>query len=349
MNVFMTGGTGFIGQALVACIRERGWSLTVLVRNRRSEPAQWLARQGASLTEGDVTAGAGLPDAMAGCDVVIHNAGMYEFGVNSAGAARMKAVNVDGTDTVLGAAHAAGVPRTLYISTVWALGASGYAPAPSTSGDERTQHDGRFMTAYDRSKRMAHEVALRWRDRGLPLVIAMPNGVVGPNDHSNFGYFLRLLLLGAIPPMAWGGDAVYCPVEVTALAEGLCLAVERAPIGEDYLFCGDAVSVRELFAIWGRESGCRTPRWFWPRGFMRTQVGLLEPLQRALGLPAFLSRESVDVTWAHLDYSSAKARRELGWTHPDKLSMWGPIIRRERALMAARKGFLAKLRHQASV
>ena len=49
----------------------------------------------------------------------------------------------------------------------------------------------------------------------------------------------------------------------------------------------------------------------------------------------------------HLDYSSAKAQRELGWSHPSFAAIWPPIIRRERELMAAgRSGFLNKLRHQ---
>lgn len=346
MHIFMTGGTGFIGQALVTRIRERGWTLKVLVRDPQAAASRWLAKQGATLVAGDVTVREGLTAALAGADVLIHNAGIYEFGVDRAAMARMNAVNVDGTDNMLGAAHAAGVPRTLYVSTAWALGPSGYPPAASICKDERSPHDGRFMAAYDRSKAKAHEVALRWREKGLPLVIAMPNAVVGPNDHSVFGYFLRLVMLGAMPPVAWGGDAVYCPVAVSALAEGLCLAVEKAPAGEDYLFCGESVSIREIFSIWGRKTGCRTPRWYWPRGFMRTQMALMEPIQRALGLPAFMSRESVDASRAHLDYSSGKAQRDLGWIFPDKESMWDPIIDRERELMAARKGFLNKLRHQ---
>jgi hypothetical protein len=45
-------------------------------------------------------------------------------------------------------------------------------------------------------------------------------------------------------------------------------------------------------------------------------------------------------------YSSAKALRELGWSHPSFAVIWPPIIRRERELMAGRSGFLNELRHQ---
>lgn len=346
MKVFLTGGTGFIGQALVLKIRARGWPLTVLVRDPQSAPAQWITRQGATLVRGDVTEPAGLAAAMQGSDVLIHNAGVYELGADRATIDRMTQVNVGGTENVMAAAHEAGVGKVVYVSTVWALGPSGRTPAPSVPKDERWSDDGPYLSAYHRSKAEAHRVALRWRASGLPIVTAMPNGVMGANDHSIFGYFLRMTLLGQMAPVAWGEDAVYAFVDVHALAEGLCLAAEKAPPGEDYLFCGPRQATRELFDLWGRKTGKRVPRWYLPRWFMRPQMAAMEPLLRMAGLPAFMSRDAVDATRAHLDYSSAKAQRELGWTHPDISSMWDPIIQRERELMAARQGFLNKLRHQ---
>ena len=349
MNVFLTGGTGFIGQALVARIRARGWPLTVLVRDPQSPAAQWIARQGATLEAGDVTEPAGLAAALAGSDVVIHNAGVYEFGADRATIARMTRVNVDGTDHMMAAAHAAQVRKVVYVSTVWALGPSGRPPAASVARDEGWLDEGPYLSAYHRSKAEAHRVALRWRAKGLPVVTAMPNGVMGANDHSAFGYFLRLTLLGRMAPLSFAGDAVYTLVDVQALADGLCLAAENAPAGEDFVFCGPRTSLRGLFDLWGRKTGKRVPRWYLPRWFMRPQMALMEPLQRMAGLPAFLSRDVVDATRAHLDYASAKAQRELGWTHPDLDTMWDSIIGRERELMATRQGFLGKLRHQAVV
>jgi dihydroflavonol-4-reductase len=349
MKVLLTGGTGFIGQAVLRAMRRRGWEVHALVRDPQGEPARWMATQGVKLVAGDVTRREGLREAMAGADVVMHNAGVYELGANAALRERMQQVNVRGTDHVLGAALEAGVPRTVYVSTVWALGPSGHPPESAVPKDESQRHPATYLTAYERSKAEAHQVALAWRTRGLPLVIAMPNAVVGPNDHSFFGYALRLYLLGAMPPMAWGADGVYSMVDVEALAEGLCLAAEKAQMGEDFLFCGEPVSVRALFEQWDRFPGGMKSRLWLPRWLMRLQMMLLEPLQRAAGLPAFLSRDAVDVTKAHLNYSSAKARRDLGWNHPGVDEMWERTIRRERELTGQRRGFLNRLRHQAVV
>ena len=342
MQVFLTGGTGFIGQALVRTLRGRGWRVDALVRQPDAAPARWLQAQGCRLRRGDVTRADGLPEAMAGADVVIHNAGVYEFGANARDNARMQQVNVEGTGHVLGAALAAGVPRTVYVSTVVALGGSGPGPA-----DETRRPDGRYLTVYERSKAQAHQAALAWRARGLPLVIAMPNAVMGANDHSPFGYFLRLYLMGCLPPFAWGRDMIVNVVDVHALAEGIALAAEKAPAGEDYLFCGPQQTLGEIFERWGQYAGGMRQRLWLPHGLMRAPFMLVAPLLRALGLPAFLSPETVDASRVHLNYTSAKAQRELGWTHPDAAAMWRRIVDQERALIAARRGWRGRLHHAA--
>ena len=340
MQIFLTGATGFVGQALVRALRARHWDVRALVRDEGSAPARWLADKGCALVRGDVTQAAGLAEAMARADVVLHNAGLYELGADAALRARMQQVNVQGTEHVLAAAQAAGVPRTVYVSTVWSLGQTGAA-----TSDETHRHDGNYLTPYEESKAEAHQVALRWRERGLPLVVAMPNGVMGPNDHSAFGYFLRLYLMHRLPPMSFSPDSVYSFVDVEALADGLCRAAEAAPMGQDYLFCGEPQTIRQTFGHWNRHPGGAKARVWLPRALMRAQFALLEPLLRAAGLPAFMSRDTVAASSGSLNYSATRARRELGWSHPSAAAMWDRIIEVERKLIAARSGFLNRLRH----
>ena len=342
MHVFLTGASGFIGQALVRAMRQRGWDVTALVRNPDTDPSRWLQRQGVRLQSGDVTRPDGLAGAMRGADAVLHNAGVYELGANAGLVTRMRAANIEGTAHVLGAALQAGVPRTVYVSTVWALGASRAAPA-----DETQVHNGHCFSAYEHSKHEAHLQALALRQRGLPLGIAMPDAVVGANDHAIFGYLLRLYLQHRLPPMAWGADSVYAMVDVDALADGLCRMAEHAPMGEDFIFAGPPLTLRELLAQWCRHPGGARRLLFVPPWLAWPQMALLEPLQRWAGLPAFLSREAVTVGMQSLHFSSAKAQRLLGWRHPDAPTVWDRIVQQEQQLMARRQGLLGKLRHQA--
>jgi hypothetical protein len=56
-----------------------------------------------------------------------------------------------------------------------------------------------------------------------------------------------------------------------------------------------------------------------------------------------------DASRGHCWHSAAKARRDLGWWHPQPDAMWDEIVRGERALLERRRGFLSRLRQQAVV
>lgn len=70
MKVVVTGATGFIGQALIAKLRERGDHVIALVRN--VERAKSL---GVELVESDLQSAGPLSKAIAGADAIIHLAG----------------------------------------------------------------------------------------------------------------------------------------------------------------------------------------------------------------------------------------------------------------------------------
>jgi dihydroflavonol-4-reductase len=332
MRVFLTGGTGFIGQPLTAALRARNWDVTALVRKPDAAPARALVALGVTLAPGDVTERDSMRASMTGADLVIHNAGHYELGVDAEGARRMEAVNVRGTDNLLGLAQELGIRRTVYVSTVQAFGDTGH----TTIRDEGFVRQSPIRTHYERTKTEAHQIARGYQAHGLPLTIVCPNGVIGPNDHSIFGYFVRLYLAGLMPPMAWCPESRYSFVEVHDLAEGVALAGEKGRIGESYLLCGESKSLREHFALWNqRPGGMRIQLWL-PWWMMWPSLWPLEPLERMLGLPAFLSRETVHAGRTSLHYTSAKAQRELGWRYRSAESMWLGTIDAEIELLNRR-------------
>lgn len=74
MKVFLTGGTGFIGQPLAQALLARGWTVVTLVRQPDSPPAHALTKMGAQCVAGDVTDRDSLRAGMTGADLVVHNA-----------------------------------------------------------------------------------------------------------------------------------------------------------------------------------------------------------------------------------------------------------------------------------
>lgn len=332
MKVFLTGGTGFIGQPLTKALLTRGWEVVVLVRKPDSSEAKRLAEMGASCEAGDVTNRASMATAMQGADIVIHNAGWYELGISRAARQQMHAINVTGTDHVLGLAHELGIPRVVYVSSVAYFGDSG-----SETRDESFRRQSPFRYYYEQSKAEAHEIALQYQQRGLPLVIICPATVVGPNDHSVIGYFLRLYLNRLMPPFAWAPDAKNASVHVNDVAEGIALAAEKGGLGETYILAGDIVRVRDMLNCWATQPGGARVRFFIPTGLAKLLFAPMAPILRMMGLSAFISSESVAAASMNLAYSSAKAQRELGWRYQPFQEMWFNIIEQERKLLAQRR------------
>lgn len=333
MKVFLTGGTGFIGQPLTKSLLARGWSVFALVRKPNSPQAQALSKMGAQLVIGDVTTRESMSQAMSGVDIVVHNAGMYDYGMNSAGKKHMRAVNVDGTENVLGLAHRLNVPRTIYISTVQAFGETG-----KQIRDETFIRQTPCRTIYEQTKTEAHAIALQYQERGLPLIIVCPHQVIGVNDYSPFGYFMRLYINHVMSPIVFAPESIFCCVELNDLVKGISLATEKGRIGETYILCGDPQTIREIMACWGKKPGALLPKIWLPVNLASVMFGLVAPLLRGIGLPAFLSSETVQAAATNWNFSSEKAQHELGWKHRSAESMWFTSIDEEIQLLERRKG-----------
>jgi nucleoside-diphosphate-sugar epimerase len=333
MFVFVTGGTGFIGQVLTKALLSRGWTVLVLVRQLNSPQARHLLKLGAQCTLGDITDRESMRAGMTGVDLVIHNAGYYQYGLDNVGKQRMYAINVLGTANVLSLTHELGIRRVLYVSSTQAFG--------DTQGQERCESFVRQVpcrTSYELSKTQAHEIAIQYQQRGLPLIVVCPNAVTGANDHSAWGYFLRLYINRVMPPLGWSPHTIHGNVYVDDLAEGIALAAEKGQVGQTYLLSGEGLSFRHHLAYWHQYPGAFKPFIWLPGSWAARLFRLLEPVQRWLNLPAFISYETAVGASTNWHYSSDKAKAELGWQPRSAEAMWKATFEGELALLPQRKG-----------
>jgi dihydroflavonol-4-reductase len=237
---------------------------------------------------------------------------------------------VNGTDNVLGLAQELGVPRAVYVSSTVYYGDSG-----GLAHDETFQRQKPYRFYYEQSKAEAHAVALKYQQSGLPLVIVCPAHVLGPNDHSNFGYFLRVYLNRLMSPVGFSPEMMFSPAHVADIAEGIALAAEKGRLGETYILTGEPIARSEVLNHWNSKPGGFKVRFYIPSWLAWLTFAPLEPLQRWAGLPAAISRETVTAS-VSLNFSNAKAKRELGWTHLPTKEMWLSIIDDEIKLLAQR-------------
>jgi nucleoside-diphosphate-sugar epimerase len=184
MRVCVTGGTGFLGTALVRDLLARGIPVRVLARPSRR--ADLLETQGAEVVHG----GLGDPDCIAravqGADVAYHLAAKVD---TPGSKADFLEANVAGTEQVLTGCLRQGVGRLVYASSLAVYGpvANGQRIDESTPYDESPQ----LRDFYAQSKILADQLTVTFaRERALPITILRPGIIYGP------GRQLPVALLG---------------------------------------------------------------------------------------------------------------------------------------------------------
>lgn len=310
----MTGATGFVMGAVTRALRARGDAVVALVRN--PSRATSLTALGCELIAGDVVDPTNAIPDLGRCDALIHGAAIYEVGITAERRQVMEATNVTGTRSILEAARAAGTPRIVYVSTIAAFGnthgtvvAEGHQPtSPPTS-------------AYEDTKRRAHEIALDAARSGVPLLIVQPGGVYGPKDHSAVGANLRALAEGKLRYRAFEGVGLNF-VHVDDLADGILRALDRGRLGESYVLGGEVATLGDAYRAVARATGRGLPPLVIPSAILRV-AGRLIPSMREV-----VSSADGVTFWA----TDAKARAELG-TKPRDLEtgMRDTFGRAERA------------------
>jgi len=122
MRTLVTGGAGYIGSVIAARLLARGHAVVVYDDLSRGHAA--AVPPGAVLIAGGVRDAEGLRDALAtsGAEAVVHMAALAEVAESVAQPERYRAVNVEGTATVIAAARDAGVRRLVFSSTAAVYG-----------------------------------------------------------------------------------------------------------------------------------------------------------------------------------------------------------------------------------
>ena len=164
---FVTGGSGFVGGALIERLRREGWDVRALARSERA--AERVRELGAEPVMGD------LDDLrIEDCEIAFHAAAKVEdFG----DPADFERVNVQGTRNVVAACRAGGVRRLVHVGTEAAL----MAGQPLVNVDESAPLQaglaGAVLVLEGARRRRSFA---RWRD--LETVVVRPRFVWGRGD-----------------------------------------------------------------------------------------------------------------------------------------------------------------------
>lgn len=296
----VTGGTGFIGSAVVRRLLARGRQVRVLVEPGAS--AANLDGLDVERVEGTVLDPAAVERAVAGCDVVHHLAAIYSMWLPDEQV--IYDVNVGGAHNVLTAAHRAGARRIVHTSSIAALG---IAPEGQLGNEDTPFNYRKDANAYMQSKFQSHQAALRLASSGAPIVIVCPAFPFGARDAgpTPTGRFIVETLARRVPGTTAGG---FCAVDVDDVAECQVLAEEKAVVGSVTIAGAHNVTNRDFFAAVTRVAGLPPIKRRLPTAAILAIAWGMERVARLTGRPPQVTVKAARYACKTVWFDSRRAR-----------------------------------------
>ncbi|MBE9174468.1 NAD-dependent epimerase/dehydratase family protein [Synechocystis salina LEGE 06155] len=304
---FVTGGTGFVGANLVRHLLAQGYQVRALVRasscpdNLHNLPIDWVV--------GDLN-DADLHRQMQGCRGLFHVAAHYSLWQKDR--EDLYRSNVLGTRNILACAQKAGIERTVYTSSVAAIGVKG----AGQSADETYQSPvEKLIGAYKQSKYWAEQEALAAAQQGQDIVIVNPSTPIGPWDvkPTPTGEIILRFLRRQMPAYVNTGLNL---IDVRDVAAGHLLAWQRGKTalarGDRYILGHENISLQGILAHLSTITGLSAPKntvplWL-PLAVAWVEETVLAPLGRSPSVPM----DGVKMSAQEMYYDAGKAVRELG-------------------------------------
>lgn len=304
---FVTGGTGFVGDRLVAALLAQGRSVRGLARPSSERPAaerlEWVT--------GDILDRDSLRRGLAGCTEVFHLAAYAKNWAKDPFS--FFRINVEGARNVFEVAAEAGVRRIVYTSTAVIFGPT---PRGAVGNEETPRATARFLTEYEESKAVAEKEALELTSRGFPIVVVHPTRVYGPGKLTE-GNSVSLMIdqydRGRFPLLPGGGENVGNYVLVDDLVEGHFLAMEKGMVGERYILGGENSSLTGLLQLVDELTKRSHVQVGLPRSAAMFYAALEKRKAEWLGVYPRITPGWVETFLEDWAYTSAKAERELGY------------------------------------
>ena len=304
-TIFLTGGSGFVGQSLIQAFRQAGYQVLALARSEHS--AQKVEALGAKAVQDDLV---DLSDrtakALRQCSIVVHSAAHMDFTYHKA---LFYAINVEATKELVAMAKNAGIQRFIYISAVPVV-----ANMPMHRLREEQASSDLPTGLYPLTKALGERIVLEADTPGFTTLSLRPPFIWGP-DNPHFQEIKEAVEKGQ---WAWvgGGHHVMSTIHVNNLSAAVIASLENGRGGEAYFVTdGEFMSLRNFFTKLLAQEGVAArgpsiPRWLaW--GAAHLLGGLWKTMAWKSRPP--LNPVMVRMMGTELSVLDEKARIELGY------------------------------------
>lgn len=304
MNIFITGGSGFLGQRLIRRLRQEDHVVTALSRSPASD--KLLQQLGARTVSGSLDTITNWASALAHQDVVIHAASPIEvWGEWEAFERDITRASAD----VYRACVRAKVRRFIYISSESVV----QDKSPLLDIDESFPYPVEPNSYYGKAK-MQVEQALLASDAPVERIILRPTFIWGQGGPQ----LDKVVDKVRAKQFMWvdHGDVSMEMVHVDNVVEAVRLALTKGRPQQVYWVTDDRpMPAGEFLGALIKARGVPVPEASLPSGLVRPLASLVEGLWRLLGLRSVppLSRFQLDFIALPRRYNLAKIKRDMGY------------------------------------
>jgi nucleoside-diphosphate-sugar epimerase len=311
--VLVTGGTGFVGQALIKRLLGQGYKVRVATRSAQG-PRQDEIRASAAdpdrlqIFECDIAEHSSLAPAFEGVSLVFHSAAL----VNSADYyAVFERANVQATENICALSLAQGVKKAVFISTCDVFGISKTEEIITETMPFR-----RWNEPYADTKLTAAQLVKGYQAKGLVSTLIYPGWIYGPGDRAFLPSMAEQLKSGFMPiwePAGFKLNIIY----IEDLVDALMLCIDHPASDNDDFLIIDSDNRLPMADLYQRLASflnikfktIRLPYW------LIYGVGIVAQQAFRVGLTKRpeLSTTTVKSFGFSLTFSNAKARNLLGW------------------------------------
>jgi nucleoside-diphosphate-sugar epimerase len=171
-QVFVTGGSGFVGQHLISMLIENGYKVKALARS--TQAIQKVQKHGAIAIKGDLNDAKALAEGAKECSTIFHLAASVDF---FASEKKLKKLHVESTELLLSVAKNANIKKFVYLSAASVI----MNGKPIINADETFESDN-IIDGYSRTKLQAEKLVLSANTETFQTIALRPPMIWGKDD-----------------------------------------------------------------------------------------------------------------------------------------------------------------------
>lgn len=295
MRVFVTGGTGFIGQAVIKRLLKNDWQVVALARSKKK--AKTTGLKGLRWVFGDIRDDSWY-QYVVGCEVFIHLVGVH--GYKRMSYQERVAIELGGTQNAVTVAKQAGVVQFVHVGTAY---------------DE-------MKTEYAKAKKLTKQWVKKQTSQGFPATIVCPATVYGPGDLVNFCRLFEAIKTNRFV-FVGKGENTWRLIYIDDLVDFLIqiLKNRKKSLGVVFILTGKRpIALKNLVKMIAKETGVPEPRIHLPQWLMFLAGGIFSFMAK-VGLPGPFTLDTVRTMVSEQKGHSSKALKILGFKAKTDLAL----------------------------